>query len=101
MSTALGIRFELFGENDSDEGQAALRVGYASGVSWSPLLGHQLSPCDLLIAGMGNTNSMDYGKASYLDRELGYSCVFSLLEELMPGSCSYAANLEEEKAIFV
>jgi hypothetical protein len=55
-----------------------------SGVSWSPLLGHHLGHCDLLLAGFGNTNSVDFEKVSYLDHELGYFGVSSLLDELAP-----------------
>jgi tetratricopeptide (TPR) repeat protein len=86
MSTALGIRFELFDDPESmgEEALPRLKLGYASGVSWSPLLGHHLSHCSLLVAGLGNTNSVDYSRASYLDKELGYFGTFSLLEELMP-----------------
>jgi tetratricopeptide (TPR) repeat protein len=84
LSTALGIRLELSRSADKPDESSHLQLGFVSGVSWSPMLGHHLSGCDLLIAGMGNTTSMDYEKVSYLDRELGYFGLFSLLEEIRP-----------------
>lgn len=77
-SSSIGIRLELMGK------EKAFNIGYVSGMSWSPLLSQHLAPCDLLIAGIGNTNSSDYDKMTYVDHELGYFGVASLAEEVNP-----------------
>lgn len=77
-SSNLGIRLEL--SNETIE----LKVGYLSGLAWSPLLVHHLGYCDLLLAAFGNTHSNDYSRLEYTEDSLGYSGSATLLEELAP-----------------
>ncbi|MBA3237128.1 MAG: hypothetical protein H0T62_02105 [Parachlamydiaceae bacterium] len=77
-SSSLGIRFEL--ANETQE----LKVGYLSGLAWSPLLIHHLGYCDLLLAGFGNTNYNDYSRLEFTEDSLGYSGCSTVLEELAP-----------------
>lgn len=74
----LGIRLEL--ANDVKK----LKVGYLSGLAWSPLLAHHLGHCDLMLTAFGNTNSSDYSKLGYNEDCLGYYGVYTILEELAP-----------------
>jgi hypothetical protein len=73
-----GVRLELTSETKK------LKVGYLSGLAWSPLLVHHLGHCDLLLASFGNTCSNDYSKLEYNDDSLGYFGIATLLEELAP-----------------
>lgn len=88
-TSTLGIRLDLKipakpSTPYTAEKTASLRIGYISGVAWSPLLAHNLGNCDLLIAGFGNTSPNDYDKLSYNPDSLGYHGTFSLLEEVNP-----------------
>lgn len=74
----LGIRLELSDENKK------VKIGYLSGLAWSPLLGHHLGYCDLLLAAFGNTCSTDYSRLGYNEDSLGYFGIATLLEELGP-----------------
>lgn len=74
----LGIRLEL--TNDHKK----LKLGYLSGIAWSPLLAHHLGHCDIILAAFGNTNPTDYSKLGYNDECLGYFGTATLLEELAP-----------------
>lgn len=65
-SSNLGIRFELTNESKK------LKIGYLSGLIWSPLLLHHLGYCDLLLTGFGNTSSSDYSRIGYNEDSLGY-----------------------------
>ena len=76
---SLGIRLDLTGV-----GRETLRIGYISGMPWTPMLAHHLGRCGLLIAGFGNTNPNDYGKLSYNESTLGYFGTYTLLEEVKP-----------------
>lgn len=86
--SSLGVRFDLKlpSEYLSDKGRVkqTISLGYVSGNGWSPLIGHHLGPCDILIAGFGTTNSNDFNKESYLDDCLGFSGSYSLFEETSP-----------------
>lgn len=88
-SSTLGIRlnlqsYESKGASYRGMPEAEIRIGYVSGVAWSPLLAHHLGSCDLLLTGFGNTHPNDYGKLSYNTDSLGYHGTFSLLEEVSP-----------------
>ncbi|MBA3603487.1 MAG: hypothetical protein H0W50_07590 [Parachlamydiaceae bacterium] len=74
----LGIRLELSNENKK------MKIGYLSGLAWSPLLVHHLGYCDLLLAAFGNTTLNDYSRFGYNEDSLGYFGTASLLEELAP-----------------
>lgn len=74
----LGIRLEL--TNDVKK----LKIGYLSGLTWSPLIAHHLGHCDLMLAAFGNTNAGDYSKLGYNEDSLGYYGVSTLFEELAP-----------------
>lgn len=74
----LGIRFELTSDHKK------LKLGYLSGIAWSPLLAHHLGHCDIILAGFGNTNSNDYLKLGYNEDCLGYYGTSTLFEELAP-----------------
>ncbi len=74
----LGIRLELSNENKK------MKIGYLSGLAWSPLLVHHLGYCDLVLAAFGNTTSNDYSRLGYNEDSLGYFGTASLLEELAP-----------------
>lgn len=74
----LGVRFELTRDNRK------IKIGYLSGVAWSPLLAHHLGHCDLMLTAFGNTNSSDYSKLAYSEDSLGYHGSSTLLEELVP-----------------
>lgn len=78
--SSLGIRIELKFPNE----KKTLSIGYLSGTSWTPLIGHHLGHCDVLIAGIGNTQPNDYHKVSYMEDCLGYFGCYSLLEEIAP-----------------
>ena len=80
--SSLGLHFDLSTHHLVEK--QSIRLGYASGAPWSPLLGHHLGHCDLLIAGFGNTNPGDYSKLKYNEESLGYHGTFSLLEETTP-----------------
>jgi len=73
-----GIRLELANETKQ------LKIGYLSGLAWSPLLAHHLGHCDLLLAAFGNTSPTDYSRLGYNDESLGFSGMATLLEELAP-----------------
>lgn len=77
----LGLRLELSKSplNESSN----ITLGYISG-SWSPFIEQYLTNCDILLAGIGNTNESDYNKLVHLDDCLGYYGVCSLLEETLP-----------------
>lgn len=77
-SSALGIRLELYNEANS------IRLGYLSGMGWSPLLAHHLGPCEVLLAGFGNTLPTDYSRLSYNEDCLGYYGCYTLLHEVNP-----------------
>lgn len=77
-NASLGIRLEL--TND----ERKLKLGYLSGLAWSPLLAHHLGHCDLLLTAFGNTNPNDYSKLGYNEDSLGYFGTSTLLEELAP-----------------
>lgn len=77
-NSSLGIRLEL--TNDAKK----LKIGYLSGLAWSPLIAHHLGHCDLMLAAFGNTNSSDYSKLGYNEDSLGYYGISTLLEELAP-----------------
>lgn len=77
----LGIRLELSHPHSNEASHVTL--GYISG-SWSPFIGQHLATCDILLAGIGNTNQSDYNKIVHLDDCLGYYGVCSLLEETLP-----------------
>lgn len=77
-NSSLGIRLEL--TNDVKR----IKIGYLSGLAWSPLIAHHLGHCDLMLAAFGNTNSSDYSKLGYNEDSLGYYGVSTLLEELSP-----------------
>lgn len=77
-NSSLGIRLELSKE------MKKLKIGYLSGLAWSPLLAHHLGHCDIMLAAFGNTNSSDYSKMGYNEDSLGYFGVSTLLEELAP-----------------
>lgn len=78
LAAALGIRLELLNEN------ATTNLGYVTKMPWQPSLCDHLAQCDILLAGVGETNNTDYHKISYLDLHLGYYGVFSLCEKLHP-----------------
>ncbi|MBA3815882.1 MAG: hypothetical protein H0X29_05065 [Parachlamydiaceae bacterium] len=78
----LGIRLEL---SKSHLGETShVTIGYLSNAGWTPFVGQHLANCDLLLAGIGNTNQNDYSKIVHLDECLGYYGVCSLLEDTMP-----------------
>lgn len=77
----LGIRLEL--SNPLSNQASHVTLGYVSG-SWSPFIGQHLAHCDILLAGIGNTNQSDYNKIVHLDDCLGYYGVCSLLEDTLP-----------------
>ncbi len=79
-SSNLGIRLELSNESKSKK----MKIGYVSGLAWSPLLVHHLGYCDLLVAAFGNTSSNDYSRIGYNEDSLGYHGSASLFEELAP-----------------
>lgn len=81
---SLGIRFDLSRPSQYGGQPEILRIGYASGTVWSPLLGHHFGSCDILIAGFGSTCPNDYGKLNYNEHCLGYFGTCSLLEEVKP-----------------
>jgi len=83
----LGIRLELSFSRDSlfhnIEGEnGVVNIGYVSGVCWSERLARYLDVCDVLLAGIGNTNKADYQKTAYIENHLGYFGIASLLDEL-------------------
>lgn len=80
--SCLGIQFALQGESSSQEQE--ITVGYVSGSPWSPSLAHNLSSCDVLIAGFENTHPDDFGKIKYNKESLGYFGTTSLVEEAAP-----------------
>lgn len=77
-NSSLGIRLEL--TNDVKR----LKIGYLSGLAWSPLLAHHSGYCDIVMAAFGNTTASDYSKSGYNDDSLGYYGISTLLEELSP-----------------
>lgn len=84
LPLTLGIRLELVQPSEScDEGRP-VNVGYISEMAWSPLLGHHLGPCDVLVAGFGNTSVADYTKSAHEEDALGYFGTYALLEEVDP-----------------
>lgn len=89
LSSILGIRLELILPQDAlslqgKNEKSSINLGYISGVSWSPFAAHQLANCDIILAGIGNTNPTDYNKTAYLDDCLGYFGLCSLLEDISP-----------------
>lgn len=78
----LGIRLELSKSHSNETSNITL--GYVSGVSWSPFMGHHLAKCDILLAGIGDTNQNDYNKVVHLNDCLGYYGICSLLEDTLP-----------------
>lgn len=78
----LGIRLELSKSHANENSNITL--GYVSGVSWSPFMGHHLAKCDILLAGIGDTNQNDYNKVVHLNDCLGYYGICSLLEDTLP-----------------
>jgi hypothetical protein len=77
-TNSMGIRLDFKREGES------LKIGYVSGAAWSPLIGHNLGNCDILITGFGNTSPHDYGKLNYNETTLGYFGTYTLLEEVRP-----------------
>ncbi len=61
-----------------------MTLGYIAGAGWTPALSQHLGVCDFLLVGVGNTNSADYHKKSYLPNQLGFFGVSSLLETHPP-----------------
>lgn len=83
MGSPLAIRLDLR-RASGDQLVEPLKVGYLSGCSWSPLLGHHMGHCDLLFAGFGQTSNNDYSKLAYNEDSLGYYGSYSLAEEVHP-----------------
>lgn len=78
----LGIRLKLSKSHANET--SSVTLGYVSGVSWSPFMGHHLAKCDILLAGIGDTNQNDYNKVVHLNDCLGYYGICSLLEDTLP-----------------
>lgn len=77
----LALLVEL--KNTRDIESAPVRVGFVN-APWNPLLSHHLGPCDILLAGFGNTCKEDYQKKKYNECSLGYFGTLALLEEIHP-----------------
>lgn len=89
LPSTLGIRLELSSPSiqpsfDEEYPRSHISLGYISGNAWSPFVAHQLNKCDILLAGVGNTNSQDYNKISHMDDCLGYFGICSLVEDVQP-----------------
>lgn len=82
FSSTFGIKLDLKHPQEMQRGKVS--IGYVSGAAWSPLIGHHLGKCDLLLAGLGSTNPNDYARLAYNHDCLGYHGVFSLFEEVVP-----------------
>ncbi len=82
--SSLGIRFDLKTPLHTHEGRRQLKLGYLSGSAWSPLLGHHLGTCDILLTGFGHTQMNDFSKLNYNETCLGYMGTYSLMEEVKP-----------------
>ncbi|MFA6914800.1 MAG: hypothetical protein WC222_00240 [Parachlamydiales bacterium] len=83
-NSSLGIRFDLKQPSNPADSRKALKLGYISGTSWSPLLSHHLGHCDILFAGFGHTQINDFSKLNYNESCLGYFGTYSLYEEIKP-----------------
>lgn len=81
-TSPLGIRLDLY-DFDAPE-KDSLRIGYLSGIPWSPLLSHHLGPCELLVAGFGNTSAQDLSRHSFSEDGLGFHGTLTLIEEIRP-----------------
>lgn len=75
----LGIRLDL-----QKEDLSFTRLAFLSQCGWSPFLSHDLSICDILVAGFGHTSVDDYQKLHYNEHSLGFYGVATLIEELNP-----------------
>lgn len=82
MSSSLGIRLDLSSPHETDN--AHVTLGYISGACWLPFVSHHLAKCDVLLAGIGNTNHREYNKITHSDDSLGYQGACSLLEAVSP-----------------
>lgn len=87
--SSLGIRLELStpsakASSIEENPKTQISIGYISGKAWSPLVSHQLTKCDILLAGIGNTNTQDYNKISHMEDCLGYFGISSLFEDTQP-----------------
>jgi tetratricopeptide (TPR) repeat protein len=80
-SSSLGIRLDL---SSSIPGRQSIRIGYISGMGWSPMMAHHLGNCNLVLAAFGNTSPTDYSRHGYNEDSLGYNGSCSLLEEVAP-----------------
>ncbi|MDP1836816.1 MAG: hypothetical protein Q8K75_12940 [Chlamydiales bacterium] len=84
VNTGIGIRLDLTGPGQASHDTPQVRVGYASGTSWSSLLPQHFEGCDLMIVGVETTNPDDFNKLHYNSDSLGYFGCLSLLEEVSP-----------------